>query len=150
VNDADSDSDEVSPPRLAAHPRETLISLVLTEPPSNHPTSAGLRTDDMAFQQSSDNIRLEGSTLHATCFKTDGTHVESALPLDTCIGNIDGVFKWGYKAFSQSARNIRLVNGVTLRAELSKPDRSWHDATLDLSAHIRNIEGVLTVDDQFA
>jgi hypothetical protein len=104
----------------------------------------------MAFQRSAHNIRLEGSTLHATCSKTDGEHVESALPLDSVIGNIDGVFKWGYKAFSRSARNIRLVDGVTLRAELSKPDGSWHDATLDLGAHIRNIEGVLTVDDQYA
>jgi hypothetical protein len=100
-----------------------------------------------AFYESAANVRLEGSTLHATCFKSDGTHVESVLPLDPIIGNIDGVFKWGFRHFPNSARNVRLVDGFILRAELSKPDGSWHDATLDLGANICNVEGVLTAKD---
>lgn len=62
------------------------------------------------------------------------------------IGNIDGQFVWGYKGFSDSARNIRLESTI-LSAELQKADGSWGADTVDLDTRFYNRDGVLTAAD---
>ncbi|QRV93561.1 CVNH domain protein [Ceratobasidium sp. AG-Ba] len=99
----------------------------------------------MSFSQTSKDIQLhDGKTLSAHCeVAGGGNFVPSRLDLDTCLGNIDGHFRWGEKNFSQSARSVKL-QGVELKGDLHSADgKEWKHATVDLDQHIANIDGQL-------
>ncbi len=98
------------------------------------------------FRESCRNIRLHyRNILLADCRTIDGTYRFSSLDLDTLLGNIDGKFVWGKQGFSQSAREVTL-EGTVLTADLMNTAGAWVSASADLSAFIRNNDGVLEGD----
>ncbi|KAL9094081.1 MAG: hypothetical protein Q9165_003496 [Trypethelium subeluteriae] len=97
----------------------------------------------MAFSYSSKDIRLDGTTLRASCRDKFGGYRDSGLDLDEILGNVDGVFIWGLKLFSKSAANLR-VEGGTLHGELRSKDNSWKSASFDLNTQVANVNGTLT------
>ena len=48
------------------------------------------------------------------------------------LGNINGVFQYGYKGFSLSARNLQL-DGAVLSAELRTETGEWRHSSIDLN-----------------
>ncbi|KAL8789101.1 MAG: hypothetical protein Q9213_001364 [Squamulea squamosa] len=98
----------------------------------------------MSFDLSCRNIRLDGSTLYAACRRVNGSYVTSSLELDTIIGNINGVLKWGHKNFSLSAKNVRLEDHV-LKADLRTLSGSYIAGELQLGSNISNIGGMLKI-----
>ena len=103
----------------------------------------------MGFTRSSQGITLElPSILVARCQKVDGGWHKSSVPLDTVLGNDDGVFVPGGRDFSLSAESISLTKSDTpatiLRARLRKIDGSWRDSSIDLDAFVTNTDGWLS------
>ncbi|QRV78806.1 CVNH domain protein [Ceratobasidium sp. AG-Ba] len=99
----------------------------------------------MSFSKSSRNIQLQGnSVLSAQCERADGqSFAPSTLDLNTCLGNIDGSFKWGEKDYSLTARDVSL-DGTNLSAKLQRADGvSERHATVDLDERIENHDGNL-------
>ncbi|QRV93562.1 cyanovirin-N [Ceratobasidium sp. AG-Ba] len=98
----------------------------------------------MSFSRTSKHIQLhDGKTLSADCEVAGGSFLPSRLDLDTCLGNIDGHFRWGGKQFSQSARNVKL-QAAELKGDLHSADgKEWKHATVNLDLHIANIDGQL-------
>ncbi|KAH8738335.1 Cyanovirin-N [Ilyonectria robusta] len=99
----------------------------------------------MAFSQSSRNIRVENHTLYADCLEEDNvTWHQSNMDLDAVLGNINGSFQWGKKAFSQSAENIGLEDTSYLTAKLANQVGTYGPPQkVNLDEHIANINGVL-------
>ena len=96
----------------------------------------------MAFHLTSRAVRIEGAYLHAECREREGVYRANRFNLDRCIGNDDGAFAWGGVNFSHSARNVVFMFPF-LTAELKGCDSQWHDAEIDLSQRIENINGAL-------
>ncbi|KAF7543402.1 hypothetical protein G7Z17_g10763 [Cylindrodendrum hubeiense] len=99
----------------------------------------------MAFSQSSRNVRLENHTLYADCLEEDNkTWHPTQMDLDRVLGNIDGSFQWGKKAFSKSARNIALEGDSVLKASLENEVGTYGpNQQVNLDEHIANINGEL-------
>jgi hypothetical protein len=55
----------------------------------------------------------------------------ATFPLDLVFGNVDGVFQFGFKYFSHSARNIKLT-GTILDAELKNEKGEWVYSSINL------------------
>lgn len=122
----------------------------------------------VAALSTSQEIRLEGSTLHALTphivlpvaepkegemivlpygdAKEHLQWVPASFPLDLVLGNLNGKFIWGFKHFSKSARNITL-NGTILSAELLAEDGTWNSDSLDLNHMLMGRDGVFTAVD---
>ncbi|KAG8702617.1 hypothetical protein FRC08_003363 [Ceratobasidium sp. 394] len=96
----------------------------------------------MSFSQSSQNIRLEGSTLHADCRASDGNFHSSSLNLDSCLGNENGSFQWGKQNFSHSAQGFGL-NVPILTASLQNEGGGFQQAEINLDERIANDNGNL-------
>lgn len=127
----------------------------------------------MSFYLSSQNARLEGSTLIATLTNGEGAAVESSIDLNTIIGNQDGWstvpfslihflpnssslmytigrFFWGGADFAASAENLRFAlegdNSVpVLRAQLRNAAGELVDADLNLGERLGNNNGQFTL-----
>lgn len=98
----------------------------------------------MSLIETCRNIRLEGSTLLAECRTSDnGAYRLSSLSLDTLIGNVGGVFRWGHRNFSSSAQGLNVSGNGYLSAELKTPKGTWELTILDLNTNIRNNNGIL-------
>lgn len=105
----------------------------------------------MSFTHSCRDVALEadGSTLVAKCLMKDNkTYKNSRLSLDLLIGNIDGEFRWNFRDFSKSARNVTLEDGF-LSGDLKDGDGDWVSSRMDLNAHIKNNNGHLEGLDAF-
>ncbi|THU92906.1 hypothetical protein K435DRAFT_905117 [Dendrothele bispora CBS 962.96] len=89
------------------------------------------------------NPRLVEDFLTIECRCQNGQFRDSSLNLTTILGVVNGRFKWGGRGFFSHARNTSLA-GSALSAELKNGDR-WEFDTVDLSAHIRDNDGVLEV-----
>jgi len=95
----------------------------------------------LRLTQSARDLRLEGSTLHATVqVLVEGVHdatkyqpewAPATFPLDLVFGNVNGVLQFGFKYFSNSARNIRLI-GTTLEAELKNEKGEWVHSSINI------------------
>jgi len=103
----------------------------------------------MSFTKTSKNIAIDSSgNLTADC-SSGGVYYSSSLDLNSCVGNDDGVIKWGSSNFSHSARNIALGSSSYdkdsyLCCDLKNESGNWGGVRLDLDDHIANINGVLT------
>ncbi|KAL7276436.1 hypothetical protein RUND412_000575 [Rhizina undulata] len=98
----------------------------------------------MSYSRSSREISLQNDhILVAQCRNVNGEFVESRLDLNRYLGNINGVFYWNEKVFSNSAREVRLEYGSELFAELRREDGSWRATSVDLNDHIGNHNGKL-------
>jgi hypothetical protein len=100
------------------------------------------RSGPSGFAESCRNAIMHGGVLHAECFTVTGEVRNSSINLDECLGNSDGVFRWGWENFSASAQDVRL-DGTFLHARLATVSGEWRSACTDLQAQIRNIEGKL-------
>ncbi|KAG9008486.1 hypothetical protein FRB94_013210 [Tulasnella sp. JGI-2019a] len=99
------------------------------------------------FSETSKNVELIGSILHADCLSRRGTYWPSQLDLNEVLGNDDGSFTLHFGGWSMSAQNIRL-NGAILTADLRPIKGDWNlDQTFDLDFHIKNDDSVLKVVD---
>ena len=101
----------------------------------------------MSFSLSSQNIRLEGPILRATCRTSQGQTKEATLNLNDCIANDNGHLiccKGGN--FMASSQNVTL-QGTILRCRSRKIDGSYVDASINLDSCIANMEGSLTCTD---
>ncbi|KAF8996177.1 CVNH domain-containing protein [Cyathus striatus] len=98
----------------------------------------------MPFTDTSRNIRLDGATLHADCRVAPGSdkYKTSHLALDNIIGVVDGQLRWGYRNFSQNAKNIKL-DGSQLSADVKTVDGKFVTHKLDLNSNIHNNKGSL-------
>ncbi|CZR65847.1 uncharacterized protein PAC_15747 [Phialocephala subalpina] len=100
----------------------------------------------MSFKQSSCNIRLEGTTLHADCRTPDGVWHPSTLRLDRLLGNLSGQLVWLGTDFNQDAKHVYLEDTI-LHALLPQSARAWHPSSLDLNERISNKFGTLVYID---
>ncbi|KAF9475023.1 CNVH-domain-containing protein [Pholiota conissans] len=97
----------------------------------------------MPFADTFRKVTIKQGILSAECRKSDGkTWVSSSINLDEFLGNINGNFKLGSKAFSQSAQNITLVDSI-LSAKLKNEAGKYVDAKFDLSGHLSSLDGVI-------
>ncbi|QRV93569.1 cyanovirin-N [Ceratobasidium sp. AG-Ba] len=99
----------------------------------------------MSFSKTSRNIRLQGDNiLVAQCERADGeSFADSTLNLDTCLGNIDGSFKWGEKDYSLTARDVSL-EGTVLSGDLERASGgSYKHSSVNLDDCIENHDGQL-------
>lgn len=96
------------------------------------------------FGNSSSNIYLSGTTLHASCKDSQGNSHNSSLNLNTYIGNSEGSLVWGASNFAASSSNISL-SGTTLHADCKDSSGKSHHSSLNLNSYISNIEGKLSV-----
>ncbi|QRV93568.1 CVNH domain protein [Ceratobasidium sp. AG-Ba] len=100
----------------------------------------------MSFSRNSRNIHLEGdATLVAECERAGGRgFANSTLNLNTCLGNIDGSFKWGQTDYSLTALNVRL-EGTVLKARLQRAESAaeFKESQVNLDDHIENHNGQL-------
>ncbi len=93
-----------------------------------------------SYIETSRHVVLQGTTLTAELQRNDGTWRAASVDLDLLLGNIEGKFKWGEKAFSTSGRSIQLDNTL-LRAELGLSNGSWSADICDLSQRLMNNDG---------
>ncbi|KAK1227137.1 hypothetical protein PQX77_009877 [Marasmius sp. AFHP31] len=92
----------------------------------------------MYFAGSCTHTRLDGLTLHVTHKGHD-----LSLDLDQCLGNENGVFRWGGHGFSNTARSLSL-EGSVLTGELQMNDqKTWTRTNVDLSQEIHVVDGKL-------
>ncbi|RMY69602.1 hypothetical protein D0863_06347 [Hortaea werneckii] len=95
------------------------------------------------------DIRLEGaSRLRAKClFESPRDFQESAISLDSVLGNLNGSFCFGSN-FSASARNVHLKN-ITLFAELRTVSGDWQAREVELRRLVCNDgRGLQSLDTQ--
>lgn len=99
----------------------------------------------MLFSDSTEKITITKGVLSAQCKKADNkTSVQSSIPLNDYIGNVDGKLTWGGRGFSHTAEDIHVTNGV-LTAKLKNQAGKAAESKLDLNQHIQNTDGVLEV-----
>ncbi|KAK1227136.1 hypothetical protein PQX77_009876 [Marasmius sp. AFHP31] len=92
----------------------------------------------MYFAGSCTHTRLEHFSLHVTHKGHD-----LSLDLDKCLGNENGVFRWGGHGFSSTARSLSL-EGSVLTGELQMNDqKTWTRTKVDLSQEIHVVDGKL-------
>ncbi|KAL7917639.1 Cyanovirin-N [Trichoderma austrokoningii] len=99
----------------------------------------------MAFYQSAQGIRLEGSVLIATVATEAGDWVESTLDINEYIGNNDGVFEFGGSGIFDSVdvESWRL-EGPMLITSMYRLDGSLaEEQFINLDDYIGNEDGVL-------
>ena len=96
------------------------------------------------FSGSCTNATVSGSTLSATCKKMDGSSSDTQINLNDHIVNTDGALDWAENGkFMGSCSNTNL-DGSTLKASCKKMDQSTNNTSINLDAHIANMDGVLT------
>lgn len=95
------------------------------------------------FGNSSTNIYLSGTTLHATCKDSQGNDHQSSFNLNSHIGNSEGTLVWGASNFAASSSNISL-SGTTLHADCLDSNGQSHHSSLNLNSYISNMEGSLS------
>lgn len=86
------------------------------------------------------SFRLDEATLHALVLvrAREGSMIKvveekpASFPLDLILGNINGVFQYGYRNFSKSAKSLRL-DGTVLYAELKTRGGAWKQSSFDLN-----------------
>ena len=99
----------------------------------------------MSFSATCRKVLITKGVLFAECQKADKkTYVASSISLDAFLGNIDGKFIWGAKAFSESAKDISIIDGVLIARLQLKDGDKYVDAKFDLKPYIINNDGVLT------
>ncbi|KAK1224857.1 hypothetical protein PQX77_012219 [Marasmius sp. AFHP31] len=92
----------------------------------------------MHFAGSCTHTRLEHFTLHVTHKGHD-----LSLDLDKCLGNENGVFRWGGHGFSNTSRSLSL-EGSVLTGELQMNDqKTWTRTNVDLSQEIHVVDDKL-------
>jgi len=96
----------------------------------------------MSFWESSQNVRLEGNVLYATCADAEGNWQDSEIDLAPILGNMNGVFTWGESGWHITATNYRL-EGPVLVAQLQDGEDNWPEAKIDLNERITNNNGRL-------
>ncbi|KAK1219160.1 hypothetical protein PQX77_018131 [Marasmius sp. AFHP31] len=104
----------------------------------NHKKTTAPVTPVLHFAGSCTHARLECFTLHVTHKGHD-----LSLDLDKCLGNENGVFRWGGHGFSNTSRSLSL-EGSVLTGELQMSDQeTWTRAKVDLSQEIHVVDGRL-------
>ena len=97
----------------------------------------------MAFSQTSQDISLHGTHLHARCKDGNGKYCDSEIDLNLYIANIKGSLKWKPNGhFAKSSKNITVENNV-LKCKTRKNNLQWHNSQLDLDEKIANFNGRL-------
>eukprot|EP01099_Mayorella_cantabrigiensis_P004022 TRINITY_DN3018_c0_g1_i1.p1 TRINITY_DN3018_c0_g1~~TRINITY_DN3018_c0_g1_i1.p1 ORF type:complete len:117 (+),score=3.08 TRINITY_DN3018_c0_g1_i1:51-353(+) len=97
----------------------------------------------MSFSRSSNNIRLNGSILSASCRNKKGGYHESCLDLDEYIGNKQGRIVWAGRNFSRSSEEIVLKFDHMLECKARDSNGKFHLNSIDLDERIGNVDGVL-------
>jgi len=106
----------------------------------------------MSFHLRSENLRLdEGHILRGRLRAEDGNLVDAEINLDDCLGNLNGMFHWGERGFSGSAKNISFsIEGggevPVLRAELSDQNDQTQTRDVNLAERIVNRNGRLVFE----
>lgn len=99
----------------------------------------------MAFSQSAQDFRLDGSLLVATIATEAGDWVESVLDINEYIGNNDGFFEFGGRGFFDllDTETLRL-EGPFLYTSLYRLDGSLaEEQVINLDDYIANQDGNL-------
>ncbi|KAJ7634819.1 Cyanovirin-N [Roridomyces roridus] len=96
----------------------------------------------MAFALTSNNIRLEGSTLHAQCRDRAGGWHDSSLDLNEFISNNNGVLDDNGSDFFGTCSGCKM-DGSKLVAILKQTDGSEKESTIDLNQFVGNEDGKL-------
>lgn len=99
----------------------------------------------MAFSQSAQDFRLEGSCLIANVFCEDGSLVESVLDLNEYLGNNEGFFDFeGTGVFDSCDQTSWRLDGTTLISLLYLSDGSFgEEQFLNLDEFVSNQNGNL-------
>lgn len=95
------------------------------------------------FSKTCRNASISSSTLSASCEKANGGYQNTSIDLNPHIGNLDGSLSWDDKNFIQTCRKTSLSGGSTLQGECKKKDQNFTNASINLDAHIANIDGTL-------
>jgi hypothetical protein len=100
---------------------------------------------NMAFSQSAQDFRLEGSLLIANIFDDDGNIFESVLDINEFVGNNDGYFDLNGSGFFDSVyEESSRLDGTTLITVLYREDGSVaEEQFLNLDDYIANENGSL-------
>ena len=97
----------------------------------------------MSFSLTSNNIRLEGPILHATCQRSDGLTYDAILNLNDCIANVDGNLIWRDGGnFMATSQNVTL-DGTILRCSCQTMDGIYVNSWINLDTGVANMEGSL-------
>lgn len=99
----------------------------------------------MAFSQSAQEFRLEGSLLIATVFNEGGELVESVLDINEYVGNNEGYFDFnGTGVFGSADENSWRLDGTTIITLLYRSDGSFaEEQFLNLDDYVANENGNL-------
>lgn len=99
----------------------------------------------MAFSQSAQDFRLEGSLLIATVATASGDWVESVLDINEYIGNNDGFFEFGGRGIFDTVdmESWRLEGPVLITAMYRMDGSLAEEQFINLDDYIGNEDGVL-------
>ncbi|EAW08478.1 CVNH domain-containing protein [Aspergillus clavatus NRRL 1] len=101
----------------------------------------------MSFHLSAEDIRIEDNhILVARLRNGNGDLQDASIDLNQFLGNDNGRFQWDGVNFSESAENVHFaIEGggevPVLRARLADGEGNWHDADVNLSERVENIDG---------
>jgi len=108
--------------------------------------AGGIAKATGGFSQTCTSTKVDSNgRLTSVCKKADGkTGNRTSISLNQHIGNIDGVLKWGDKAFAKTCKSISFSGPATLQATCkNKQGKYAAPSSLNLDEHIANINGVL-------
>ncbi|KAH8123284.1 Cyanovirin-N, partial [Trichoderma asperelloides] len=99
----------------------------------------------MAFSQSAQDFRLDGSLLVATIATETGDWVESVLDINEYIGNNDGMFEFGGSGIFDSVdvESWRLEGPLLITALYRLDGSLAEEQFINLDDYIANDNGVL-------